>query len=116
MIEGLAHLRFRNRQRRIREEIVPPHERKEPFLAEELAEGGHFWRGAVERRHRRARRAVSNQFDDAEQPDRTDRSHRWMALREVGEQFSHQRPSLFRPIDQAVFLIDRDGRQRGRAG
>ena len=41
-------------KRRVREEVVPAHERVEPFLAEELAKRRHLRRRAVERRHRLA--------------------------------------------------------------
>lgn len=40
--ETLTQLVFGNRQRRIREEVVPPHERIQAFLAEEPAEFGHL--------------------------------------------------------------------------
>src|SRR5713101_2072262 len=55
--ERVAQLRFRDAQRRVREEGVPAHERVEPFLPEELAERRHLVRRAVERGERNFLRA-----------------------------------------------------------
>src|SRR5262245_18634369 len=70
--DGFAQFVLADAERWSGEEVVPPDEREQTVLAEEGREGGHFGRGAVERCHRLARRAVAYQFDCAEQADRAD--------------------------------------------
>ena len=86
------------------------------LLAEEAAEGGHFIGRAVEGRHRLARFAVADQFDDAEQSDGAHRAHRRMFGLHLRSQLFEDGAHFFRVVDQAIFFIHTNGRQRRRAG
>src|SRR5436190_1091321 len=69
--ERLAQLALADRQRRVREKVVPAHERKQPLLPEEPGQRAHLRRRPVEGRQRLERLTVPDQLDDAEQSDRS---------------------------------------------
>src|SRR5262245_59562867 len=69
--ECLAQLGLGDAQRRVREERVPPDERVQSLLPEELRQRRHLLRRAVERRERRLLRPVAYQLDQAEEADRS---------------------------------------------
>src|SRR6478735_1792316 len=73
--ECLSKFAVADGQRRIRKEVVPAHEREQPFLTEELRQRRHLGGRTVERRQRFQRLPVPHQFDDTEQADRPHRPH-----------------------------------------
>src|SRR4051812_7049724 len=110
----LAQLILSDAQRWIGKEGVPTHEGVEPLLAEVSAERLHLWRSAVERRHRLERLAIADQLEDAEQAKVARRAYRRVARFQILHQLAHQVAHLARALDQVVFLVDRDRRQRRR--
>jgi hypothetical protein len=113
--EGFAQLLLVNAERRIGVEAVPAHERVEAVLAEEAAEGGHLVGGAVEGRHRLARLAAANQFEDSEQADRPDFADGRVLVLQFLAELLHERTHLARILDQVVFFIDANGGECGGA-
>ena len=108
----LPELRFGDAQRRVGEEIVPPDDGVQTFLAEELPERRHFSRGAVERRQRLPGAPIANQLDDPEQPDRAHGADGRMPAFEIGEQVLHHDPERPGVVDQPIVLVHLNRRQR----
>src|ERR1700722_9964718 len=67
----LAQLLIVNAERRVSEESVPADESIETLLAEETPQSSHLFRSSVERSHGLACLAAANEFEDAEQSDRS---------------------------------------------
>src|SRR6188508_1123073 len=103
--ETFAQLSLCNAQRRIREEIIPSDKRKETFLPEEVSQGGHLRRRAVERCHRFQRLLAAHELDDPEQSHRSNSTHRWMPHGKIGEHRGHQVSGLPGSFDETVFFV-----------
>jgi hypothetical protein len=110
-VEAFSELSLRDRERRIRKEIVPAHEGEESFLAEKAAQGGHLRSGAAERRHRLTRGPIPHELDDTEEANRTRRADGRMVRGQIGELLFHHDAHPSRVGDQIVFLGDSDRRE-----
>src|SRR5436853_3586972 len=108
--KSFAQLLLVNAQGRIGIESIPAHKCVETLLAEEPAEGGHFFRGAIERRHRLPCLAAANQFEDAEQSNGAHRSHRRMLGLHLGSKLFHDYAHSLRILDETILFIDTNGR------
>src|SRR5207237_10580002 len=102
--EPVAQLLLADRQRRIGEERVPADKRVEPFLAEELSESLHWFRGTVEWRQRFHGRSILHQLHDPEESDRARGADDRVARRETVHQSFHDHAHTSSVLNQTVFF------------